>query len=199
MIEAFPGAGAPVVLRYLIERVGAVGQRRTMAEMTAGLVEALRGSDRVILVDEAETLTDQALLHLRRISDAAGVGVVLVGTPGLMGLVHDPDGKFGQITSRIGFWPPICQAISEDDAAALAAAYLHVSPEIKIMGALWESCQAARGRYAICCATPTDTAANKTRRSVRKSYTESINKQWAAGDWPHKQEANDEQKTGTTG
>ena len=104
-------------------------------------MDTLGPSDRVILVDEAETLTDQALLHLRRISDAAGIGIVLAGTPALLGLVQDPDGKFGQITSRIGFWPPICQAISEADATALTESYLGQSLDAETQAAIWTACQ----------------------------------------------------------
>ncbi len=141
LIEAYPGAGAPVVLRLIASSVNALITRRTVADTTAAIVETLRGSDRVILVDEAETLTPQALLHLRRISDAARVGVVLAGTPGLMALVHDPDGKFGQITSRIGWWPPLCQSISAEDAALLTAAYLGEDLAAETQKALWEACQ----------------------------------------------------------
>ena len=141
LLEAFPGAGAAVVLRILAQRIGAPARRRTIADITAAVVETLRGSDTVILIDEAETLTDHALLHLRRISDAAGVGVVLVGTPALMGLVYDPDGKFGQITSRIGFWPPICQSISTDDVRALVSAFSAEGVGAEAMAALAEACQ----------------------------------------------------------
>ena len=141
LIEAYPGATAPVVLRLLSEALGVHGPRRTIADRTAAIVETLRGSDRVLLIDEAETLTDQALLHLRRISDAARIGVVLVGTPSLLSLVHDPDGKFGQITSRVGFWPAICQSISEADAAELVTAYLGETPDPETLGALWTACQ----------------------------------------------------------
>lgn len=142
LLEAFPGAGAAVVMRLLASAIGAPQKRRTIADITAAVVETLRGSDTIIMVDEAETLTDHALLHLRRVSDAAEVGVVLVGTPALLGLVYDPDGKFGQITSRIGFWPPVAQSITAEDVRALAEAY---QPGGEFRGetllALTEACQ----------------------------------------------------------
>ena len=140
-LEAYPGAGAPVILRMLASRLGTLGRRRTVADLTASLVDTLQPSDRVILVDEAETLTDQALLHLRRISDAARIGIVLAGTPALVGLVQDPDGKFGQISSRIGLWPPVCQSILEADATALTESYLGKSPEAETRSAIWSACQ----------------------------------------------------------
>lgn len=141
IVDAYPGATAPVVLRLLARAAGAPIHRRTVADTTAAIVDALRGSDRVIVVDEAETLAAQALAHLRRISDAAGVGVVLVGTPALLSLVADPDGRFGQITSRIGWWPPVAQAIGAEDAAALAAAFLGAKPDQETLTAIWNACR----------------------------------------------------------
>lgn len=139
VVDAYPGATAPIVLRLLARAAGAAVQRRTVADCTAAIVDTLRGSDRVIIVDEAETLAALALAHLRRISDAAGVGVVLIGTPSLIGLVSDPDGRFGQITSRIGWWPPVAQAITAEDAETLAAAYLGAAPASKTLAALVEA------------------------------------------------------------
>ena len=146
LVEAYPGAGAPVVMRRLVEMLAPGVRRRTVADMTAAVIDALRGSDRVLLVDEAETLTGQALLHLRRVSDVAGVGVVLIGTPELLTLVFDPDGKFGQITSRIGFWPPVVERITEEDARAIAESYLAAAGEGRELGsdvheALWGACE----------------------------------------------------------
>lgn len=147
LVEAYPGAGAPVVMRRLVELLAPGVRRRTVADMTAAVIDALRGSDRVLLVDEADTLTGQALLHLRRVSDVAGVGVVLIGTPELLTLVFDPDGKFGQITSRIGFWPPVVERITEDDARALTDAYLTAAGDARssldtdVHEALWTACE----------------------------------------------------------
>ena len=144
LVDAYPAAGARVVMAHLAERLAPGARRRTIADMTAAVIDAVRGSDLVLLIDEAETLAAQALLHLRRISDA-GVGLVLAGTPGLERLVDDPDGKFGQITSRIGFWPPVIECITEDDARALAEAYLHAAGEPDVApgvhGALWAACE----------------------------------------------------------
>ena len=175
LLEAYPGATAPVVLRLLCEQLGVSGARRTVADRTAALVEALRGGDRVIVIDEAETLTDQALLHLRRISDAAGVGVVLIGTPALLSLVYDPDGRFGQITSRIGLWPPVCQAITSEDAAALALAYLGEPPDADTQAAIWTACQGSaralrnvvRNTRRFCMKTGTRLSADAVNRVER--------------------------------
>lgn len=140
LLYGFPGATAPVVMRLLAAQLGAPGRRRTLADLTVDAVDALRGADRVLLVDEAETLSPQSLLHLRRVSDEARVGVCLVGTPALLGLVRDPDGRFGQLSSRVGFWPPIRRSITEEDAAALAASYLGEPPAEDAMAALWRGC-----------------------------------------------------------
>ena len=140
LVEAYPGATAPVLLRLLAERLGVAVRRRTVADLTAACSDALAGGDVVVLVDEAETLAHQALLHLRRISDNSGTGVVLAGTPPLLSLVRDPDGRFGQITSRIGMWPPVAQAITEADAGLLAESFLGRRPAPAVLQALWTAC-----------------------------------------------------------
>ena len=141
MLEAFPGATAPTVLRLLSREIGAVASNSTVATLHAAIVATLKNTDKMIVVDEAETLTDHALLHLRRISDVAGVGVALIGTPSLLGLVQDPDGRFGQITSRIGYWPGIAQSITEADARLLSRSLLGDELTAEAQRALWQACQ----------------------------------------------------------
>ena len=43
------------------------------------LVEQLAGTNRLIIIDEAQHLTKKTLEHLRSISDETGVGICFVG------------------------------------------------------------------------------------------------------------------------
>jgi len=124
LVEAFDGIDHGTVLRDLVTSSGAkVGERATGSAKLAAVIRALKGSDRVVLVDEAQWLPAQSLGALRRISDLAEDGVVLVGNPELEIRIADPDGRFGQITSRVGFWPPVFQEIPQEDMAAMARAF----------------------------------------------------------------------------
>lgn len=125
LVEAFDGIDHSTLIAELVDASGAkVPVRSTLSAKQNAVIKRLRGSDRVILVDEAQWLPPQSLGALRRISDLAEVGVVLVGNPELEIRIADPDGRFGQITSRIGFWPPIFEAIPNDDMAAMAKAFV---------------------------------------------------------------------------
>jgi DNA transposition AAA+ family ATPase len=96
-------------------------------------------------MDEAETLTEQSLEYIRRLRDIAGIGIVLTGTERLFPMVHDPRGRFGQISSRVGFWPPVIKSITEEDSVALARSALAgdgVEEQIddEVLDALWQVC-----------------------------------------------------------
>lgn len=146
LIEATPDMNAGVLVSDLAERTSAVVHKSsryssgTKAEKMRGIITALKGSDTLIILDEAETVTGQTLEYLRRIRDQAEVGVLLTGTEKLGPLVRDPRGRFGQISSRVGFWPKTIRAITEDDAAALTEAGLGMELEEAVLDAFWQMC-----------------------------------------------------------
>jgi DNA transposition AAA+ family ATPase len=150
LIEASYNMSAGLLLDELIAhtkaqvRTARNGTRGTQAQRLRAVIEACVGTDYLIIVDEADTLTPANLEHLRRISDLGGVGVVLAGEPRLHGMVRDPDGRFGRIHSRVGFWPPVIRAITEEDCNALvasghAADKVELTPEV--LDAYWQVCE----------------------------------------------------------
>lgn len=145
VLDAFDGIDHSTVIRELAEATGAkVATSATLSAKIAAIIRALRGTDTVILIDEAGRLPDLSLGALRRISDIAEVGCVLIGNPELERRIADPDGRFGQITSRIGFWPVVLTAIPADDLAMMARAFLAQAGEEAgddVISQLVESCQ----------------------------------------------------------
>lgn len=89
------------------------------ADKFSEVIESLKNTDTLIIVDEAETMTHKQLHSLRRIRDKANIGMVLAGTEYLHGLIKPQHGQFHQIRSRTGFWPETVRGITADDAAAL--------------------------------------------------------------------------------
>jgi hypothetical protein len=159
LLEALPGLSAFVMLDTLVRMTSANvrktsrASRGTRDEMFDAVIAAVRGTDSLLIVDEAETLTEQSLEYIRRLRDLAGIGVVLTGTERLFPLVRDPRGQFGQISSRVGFWPPVIASIREEDAEALARAALaddgvadDLTPEV--LDAFW---QVADGSARVLC------------------------------------------------
>lgn len=149
LIEATPDMNASVLVTELVQQTGAVVHKTnkyssgTKAEKTAAIIKALKGSDSLLILDEAETVSTATLEYVRRISDKAEVGVVLAGTEKLKPMIQDPQGRFGQISSRVGFWPPVIKGITEDDSEALVTAALSdfdVELTEEVLDAFWQMC-----------------------------------------------------------
>lgn len=149
LVEATPDMNAAVMLTELVEKTGAEVHKSnrysagTKAERMHAVIRALKGSDSLLILDEAETVTAPTLEYVRRISDKAGIGVVLSGTEKLKPMIKDPRGRFGQISSRVGFWPPIVQSITEEDANLLTRAGLSdddVELTPAVLDAFWQMC-----------------------------------------------------------
>ena len=65
-------------------------------------VRRLKGSDRLLIVDEAEQLPYKSLELIRRLHDKAGIGILLVGMPKLLGNLTGIRGEYAQLYSRVG-------------------------------------------------------------------------------------------------
>lgn len=78
-------------------------RERVSRKLTAEIVDRLKGSGRVLIVDEAQHLTVRALNHLRCLSDESGIGVALVGNEEVYSKLRG-SGKadFAQLFSRVG-------------------------------------------------------------------------------------------------
>jgi DNA transposition AAA+ family ATPase len=122
LIEATPTMTPQSLVRLLSRVVLGVDAKGSMDDKFRAVVDALRNTDSLLIVDEAETLTPHQLHTLRRLRDLANIGVVLAGTEYLTGLIKPERGQFDQIRSRCGFWPETVRHITQDDAAALIQA-----------------------------------------------------------------------------
>lgn len=123
LVQVSPNMTPGVLMTELLEQLGnavPAGLDRKFRE----LVRVLKGSNYLLIADEAEKMSGSALEHLRRIRDMAQVGVVLAGTEKLTNLIKPQHGNFDQIRSRVGMWPMTIQRISRDDADDMARAAL---------------------------------------------------------------------------
>ncbi|WP_462155981.1 AAA family ATPase [Pseudoalteromonas piscicida] len=68
------------------------------------IINALKDSERLIILDEADKCHPNALDPLRTISDQARVGVVLVGNIKLIDKLQSEE-RYELISSRVCFWP----------------------------------------------------------------------------------------------
>ncbi len=93
---------ATAILRLIAEQIGKQVDYRRSALMT-GLVTQLKDSNRLIIIDEADHLTLQALQAVRNLNDQAKVGIVLAGNDKIYRqMVAGQKGhEFDQIRTRI--------------------------------------------------------------------------------------------------
>lgn len=127
LIEANPQMTPGSLLIELLEKLG-VPLPHGLDKKFQTIVKALAGTNYLLLVDEAENMSGQALHYLRRIRDKANVGVVLCGTPKLHALIKPEHGQFDQIRSRVSMWPATVQGITRDDADDMAREALRDAP-----------------------------------------------------------------------
>ena len=141
LVEVSPNMTPGVLMTELLEQLNnaiPAGLDRKFRE----LVRVLKGTNYLIVADEAEKMSSSALEHLRRIRDMALVGVVLVGTEKLTNLIKPQHGQFDQVRSRVGMWPETIQRISRDDADDMARAALAEAGELTddVLDTLWAYC-----------------------------------------------------------
>lgn len=101
-IETDPGYTGKVFLQVLSAKLG-LPTKGTVHDLTNAVVAKLRGTDKIILIDEAELLPLTALEIVRRIHDHAQVGVILAGMPRLICNLRGKNGELAQLYSRVGF------------------------------------------------------------------------------------------------
>lgn len=139
VVEANPMMTAGSLLDELLAQLG--GSTTGMDRKFQAVVKALAGTNYLIVVDEAEIMSPQALHYLRRLRDKAQIGVALVGTERLHQLLKPEIGQFDQIRSRVSMWPATVQAITRDDADDMArAALVGHEPDDAVLDALWAFC-----------------------------------------------------------
>lgn len=119
LIEVNPTFTPTTIIKKLAQIVIGHDVGGKIYDQFEAVIAALKDTDSLLLVDEAETLTPKQLHILRRLRDTANIGVVLAGTEYLNGLIKPEHGQFDQIRSRTGFWPETVRQITKDDAAAL--------------------------------------------------------------------------------
>lgn len=122
LVEATPTMTVQSLIKLLARTVAGYEGKGSIDDKFRSIVDSLRNTDSLLIVDEADTLTPSVLHTLRRLRDLANIGIVLCGTEQLTGLIRPERGQFDQIRSRTGFWPETIKTITKDDATALVQA-----------------------------------------------------------------------------
>lgn len=122
-------------------------RERVARRLTAEIVERLKGSGRVLIVDEAQHLTVRALNHLRCISDESGVGIALVGNEEVYSKLRG-SGKadFAQLFSRVGMRKQVqTRDIRMEDIKSIFGKYELDDGVLKLLGGVANTPYGLRG------------------------------------------------------
>lgn len=119
LVEATPTMTPSSLIKLLARLVAGMNGVSNRDDCFQAVINALKDTDSLLIIDEAETLSPKQLHTLRRIRDLTNIGIVLSGTEHLSGVLKPERGQFDQIRSRTGFWPATMTGITEDDAIAL--------------------------------------------------------------------------------
>ncbi len=121
-IEADLGYTARSLFHEMARKLGFIPSG-TIHDVFEDVVDRLRGSERLIIVDEAEHLPYRALELLRRVYDKAGVGIALMGMPRLIANLRGHKGEYRQLYSRVGIYASL-DKINLQDAEQIVHAII---------------------------------------------------------------------------
>lgn len=107
-IQATPSSGTLGNLLKLIARALKINEKQNKLDLILSIQEKLEGSNKVIIIDEAQHLKLQALEEIRSLSDknditgSKGTGIVLIGNTEVYSkMLGKQEAKFAQLFSRI--------------------------------------------------------------------------------------------------
>ncbi|ELK3586218.1 AAA family ATPase [Salmonella enterica] len=156
-IEADPGFTARTLLEELCGRLR-LNKNGNIHALIEVCVEKLKGSGRLLVIDEAELLPYRALEVIRRLHDKAGIGVVLAGMPRLIVNLKGKRGEYAQLYSRVALALDLGNALVRQDFDQIAVDLMPEAEDRKISDALYEQSKGnarrlfkmARGVYRMC-------------------------------------------------
>jgi len=87
-------------LHALAKAVGIASTAGSKWQISGGIIDKLRGTNRMIFLDEAHRLPRDAFARIRTVHDAAEVPMCLAGTHEILGRINDRANGAGQMSSR---------------------------------------------------------------------------------------------------
>jgi hypothetical protein len=125
-ITATPARRSPHgLLEALGERLGVVNTS-TIGKMQTAIEDKLRGSGRLLIVDEAERLTFRSLETLQSIHDETNVGLALLADEVLWQTITAGRSRaeHARFLSRVGIRRPVNPGVGQDDVEKIAVQFL---------------------------------------------------------------------------
>lgn len=117
----------------LAEQLGV--RERVARKQTLEIVNKLKDSGRVVVIDEAQHLTVRALNHLRCIADESGVGICFIGNDEVYSkLKGSGKADFAQLFSRIGMRRQVLVSnITKEDVQSVFGGYVTEEAALELL------------------------------------------------------------------
>lgn len=117
----------------LAEQLGV--RERVARKQTMEIINKLKGSGRVVVIDEAQHLTVRALNHLRCIADESGVGICFIGNDEVYSKLKGTGrADFAQLFSRIGMRKQVLVSnITKQDVESVFGKYVTGDEAMEIL------------------------------------------------------------------
>jgi len=130
-LEANKATSRHVLILRLGEMLG-VSLKGNAADVTARIGIYLKGRDTLLIVDQADDLSDIALEYLRQIVfDEGQTGLVLAGLPKLAGQIMNARNDHDQLLSRVGLYVRLPALEPEDVSRVLRSVWPSLDDEVE--------------------------------------------------------------------
>jgi len=130
LVEVDPGFTQRALIHAIARQVGVdpIGGTNVIIER---VINALRTRDAVLIVDEADYLTDASLELVRRvIHDKSNTGVVLVGLPRLEYKIRSLKNDHQQLASRVGIFLKVAKMSKSDGEKILSGVWKDLAKDV---------------------------------------------------------------------
>lgn len=109
----------PGINMLLAQEMGCKG--RNSKQLYLEFIDRLKGSNRILIIDEAQQLSKEAIDHIRSLGDATHIGYCFIGNPSLYKTIQgNGDGDFDQVKNRMALPEMVLTTnISKDDIESI--------------------------------------------------------------------------------
>lgn len=115
-VQADVTKSSPRAALNLIAKAMGLKKRGTSSEMLDILIDELTDTNRLIIIDEAQHLTERSFNTLRALNDSAKIGLVYAGTPDIFSRMYGRhEAEYDTIHSRIGYIRKLKNRYTEED------------------------------------------------------------------------------------
>ena len=119
------------LIHALADKLG-VATRGPAAQQTERIIHTLEDRDPLVVIDEADYLSDGSLEYLRQVVyDAGRTGLVLCGLPRLSAIIQNVRNDHDQLLSRIGVRLMLADIPAHDVEAIIEAAWPSLKAPVK--------------------------------------------------------------------